>query len=308
MDSAHLPEPWMTEEPLAGDASTRTYSRLTDRNGNSAILVRYPREVARQIERDLGIRSWCELNDVRVPALVAHPPGSAWAVLEDLGSADADGTLRSAAPDERPGIALRLCEPIASLARIAPAALPAWNQPLSGARLRWELAGFELWFVRHRNRASPSERVSAWLDGLAGDIDGHPTRVCHRDFHLNNLFVLENGGVGVIDYQDILVGPDTYDIVSLLYERAMPALLDEVERNTIMEHWAVTTKAEDGWLDRARQVRLQRALKVLGSFARFEAAGSTTYVSWMRALSGQMLPALEAAGAPPDLTDLLLDC
>lgn len=308
MDPSNIPEPWISEEPLAGDASTRTYSRLRDRNGNSAVLVRYPREVARQIERDLDIRSWCELNGVRVPALVAHPSGSAWAVLEDLGLVDADGTLRSAAPDERLGIALRLVEPIAALAHIAPAALPPWNQPLAGTRLRWELAGFELWFVRHHNRTSPSKRVSTWLDGLAGDIDRHPTRVCHRDFHLNNLFMLQDGGVGVIDYQDILVGPDTYDIVSLLYERSMPAFLDEDGPTILMEHWARITKAASGWMERARQVRLQRALKVLGSFARFEAAGSTTYAPWMRALSKEVAPLLDAAGAPPALTDLLLDC
>jgi aminoglycoside/choline kinase family phosphotransferase len=308
MDIFELPEPWVKEEPLAGDASTRTYSRLIDPKGNSAIMVRYPKEVAWQIERDLETRSWCELNGVRVPMLVDYRPDSDWAVVEDLGSHDADQTLERAASGERLPMVLRLAEPIAVFARVATVELPLWNQPLESARLRWELAGFELWFLRHRSKARPSEAVSTWLDGLAADIGRHPKRVCHRDFHINNLFFLESGDVGVIDFQDILVGPDTYDIVSLLHERSLPGFLDEPGRTRVMEHWARTTSADDGWKDRARQVRLQRALKVLGTFARFEAAGSTTYVAWMRALSREVMSALEAAGAPPGLTALLLDC
>jgi hypothetical protein len=75
----------------------------------------------------------------------------------------------------------------------------------------------------------------------------------------------------------------------------------------VAEHWARVTSAEPGWRVRSRQVRLQRALKVLGSFARFEAAGKNGYVPWMLALSRGIVPELSAAGAPPALIDLLLD-
>jgi len=281
---------------------------LTDGHGNSAILVRYPRDVASQIERDLATRSWCERHGLRVPALVAHPLAAAWAVLEDFGSADAEVSLRSAAIGDRLPLLIRLTEPILALAGVPPSALPPWNTPLDRTRLRWELAGFELWFLCHRHHIRPTADVSRWLDGLTSNIARHPRRICHRDYHLNNLFVLENGDVGVIDFQDILVGPDTYDIVSMLYERSLPELLSEADRVMVMERWALATDAEEGWLHRARQVRVQRALKVLGTFARFEAAGASSYVPWLITLAHTVASELETVGAPHHLSDLLLDC
>lgn len=307
MDGHQLPAPWVRQHPLVGDASTRSYSRVWDSHGASAILVCYPEDNRWQIERDLEVRAWCELHGVRVPALLEHPPGAGLAVIEDLGQADAEQALRKAPPSERATMTARLVEPLVVLADIATSELPPWNRPLDAARLRWELAGFELWFLRHRKDSRPTAAVSAWLDDLAVEIGRHPKRVCHRDYHLNNLFFLTGGEAAVIDFQDMLVGPDTYDIVSLLNERAMPDLLRSGQRREVMSLWARNTLAEDGWDDRAEQVRLQRALKVLGSFARFEAVGWSAYVPWMLALAREVLPGLEAAGAPPDLTGLLLD-
>jgi len=278
-----------------------------DASGASAILVHYPEDIRWQIERDFEARAWCESHGVRVPALLNFRSDAGRAVIEDLGPADAEQTLREAHQSERAGLTERLIEPLVVFAGIEPSKLPTWNSPLDAARLRWELAGFELWFLRHRKGATPTATVSSWLDDLAAEIARHPKRICHRDFHLNNLFVLKGGKVAVIDFQDILVGPDTYDIVSLLYERAMPHLLGSSQRAGALEHWARKSRIDDGWNCRARQVRLQRALKVLGTFARLDASGNPIYTPWLGALARELLPDLEVAGAPPDLTALLLD-
>ncbi len=307
MDDHLLPAPWVRQQPLAGDASTRSYSRVWDISGASAILVRYPEDIRRQIVRDLEVRAWCESRGVRVPALLDTSPDSGLAVIEDLGPADAEQTLIEASHGKRVKLTARLVEPLVVLSGIAPSDLPLWNRPLDAARLRWELAGFELWFLRHHRNTLPPPEVSAWLDNLALAIERHPKRVCHRDYHLNNLFVLPGGEAAVIDFQDMLVGPDTYDVVSLLHERAMPDLLSTDERREVMRRWALNTSAEEGWVDRAHVVRLQRSLKVLGSFARFEAVGMSGYVPWMLSLGREVLPDLEAAGAPPALTGLLID-
>ena len=307
MNACQLPPPWVREVPLAGDASTRRYSRLWDSSGATAIMVRYPEDVRGQIVRDLETRLWCERHGVRVPALFTHPSGSDWAVLEDLGPADAERTLMAAPTGDRFTMILRTLEPMAALAGLATSELPGWNAPLDAARLRWELTGFEMWFLSQRCGLRPQPVIGEWLDRLAAEIDRHPKRICHRDFHLNNLFFLANGEVGVIDFQDILVGPDTYDIVSLLNERATPDLLDEAQRAEIASTWARCTSAEVGWDLRGRQVRLQRALKVLGTFARFESSGKIAYVPWMLSLAGAVVPELREAGAPPALIDRLLD-
>jgi aminoglycoside/choline kinase family phosphotransferase len=173
--------------------------------------------------------------------------------------------------------------------------------------LRWELAGFELWFLRYRLDRVSTPAIGRWLDELAGVIDAHPKRVCHRDYHLNNLFVLPDGEMGLIDYQDILIGPDTYDAVSLLGERGMPRLVPEAARERLREAWAGATAASRSWRERWRKVSLQRGLKVLGTFARLTATGLSAYEPWIDAQIEELSVQTAAAEAPPELVDLLLD-
>jgi aminoglycoside/choline kinase family phosphotransferase len=247
------------------------------------------------------------LRGLRVPALVDLNRDTGWAVLEDFGLADAEVFLEGIAPSARLSQVQRCLSPVARLAQLRPHDLPRWNPPLDATRLRWELAGFELWFLRHRLEVTPSRTVGLWLDELADAIDRHPKRVCHRDYHLNNLFLLTDNAVGLIDYQDMLVGPDTYDAVSLLGERGLPRLLDPTARTQVQEAWAVETAALEGWQERWPLVRMQRALKVLGTFARLDAQGAQGYRPWMDDLACEIGPELSSLNAPSELVDLLLD-
>ena len=197
--------------------------------------------------------------------------------------------------------------PLEILAGCAVDDLPPWNPPLDRLRLRWELAGFELWFVRHHKSEPPSAALGQWLDELAAEVGSHPRRVCHRDYHLNNLLIAEDGSVGVIDIQDILVGPDTYDAVSLTFERAATRLLSAVQRQGILGRWARHTLAEPGWRERAVSVRIQRGLKVLGTFARLTVAGRTEYRRWMSDLARELIDPLERRGTDDHILALLRD-
>ena len=271
------------------------------------MLTYYPHSVRNQMIRDLEVRAWCAENGLRVPTLLDHDLGEGWAVLEDFGPDDAESALEDAPPEQRREFSFRIITPLARLAEIQPTNLPSWNPPLCRARLRWELAGFELWFLRHYLEFAPSPFIGCWFNELAASIDEHPKRVCHRDYHLNNLFLLTDGSVGLIDYQDILVGPDTYDAVSLLGERGMPRVLSETERIQVQASWALDTAAQPGWMDRWRLVSAQRGLKVLGTFARLAAGGAESYKDWMETLVCQIAPELATLEAPSELVDLLLD-
>jgi len=303
----NTPSRWRRAEPLAGDASTRRYSRLEDRHGRTWILADYPGEARRMLPRDLEVLRWMRARLLRVPALIEHDRAGGWMLLEDLGRADAEQTLRTAAPRLRQRLFDATLEPLVALSRIDPAELPSWNQPLDRSRLRWELTGFELWFVTGRTGRPPSPELTAWLDALAEEVSGHPQRVCHRDYHLNNLYFLEGGEVGMIDVQDVLVGPDTYDAVSLLGERGLPSLLEEADKLRLQEEWARVTNAQPGWRRRWLLVRVQRALKVLGTFSRLVTSGLGPYSSWMEDLAREMGSDLTALEAPSELVDLLLD-
>ncbi len=305
--AAILPKPWIREQTLLGDASSRRYARLWDRHDRTAMLTFYPKSVRSQMSRDLEVRAWCAAHGLRVPALLDHDLGEGWAVLEDFGPDDAESALEKFPAGVRGKPGLLFIAPLVSLAGLQPSDLPTWNPPLDRSRLRWEMAGFELWFLRHHLEMAPSPSVGCWLDELAEAIGEHPQRVCHRDYHLNNLFLLADGSVGLIDYQDILIGPDSYDAVSLLGERGMPRVLTVTERTQIQESWATDTNAGPGWLDRWRLVSTQRGLKVLGTFARLAAGGADGYGNWTEDLVRQITPELAALEAPSELVDLLLD-
>jgi hypothetical protein len=228
-------------------------------------------------------------------------------VVEDFGEHDAEAALRRLPGPQRLDHLSRALDPLVTLAAVEPADLPSWNRPLDQTRLRWELAGFELWFIGHARARRPPPHIGRWLDRLAGELAGHPTRVCHRDFHLNNMFFVARGGIGVIDVQDILVGPDTYDAVSLLFERATSSLIDRDQRSRLCREWASRTGAEPGWETRLPRVRLQRSLKVLGTFARLAAAGRSQYGPWMGSIIGDLAADVDELRLPGELVDILID-
>jgi aminoglycoside/choline kinase family phosphotransferase len=307
MKEISLPSPWVREVALPGDASTRRYARVWDHTDRTAMLVRYPKVVRGQMERDLEVRAWSAARGLRVPALIDHDLDQGWAILEDFGADDAESALKSMPRSDRLTRGVGLFTPLATLAAAELSDLPKWNSSLDLRRMRWELAGFELWCLRHHLEHAPSPSVGRWLDDLAAAIADHPRRVCHRDYHLNNLFLLPGDEVGLIDYQDMLIGPDTYDGVSLLGERAILKLLSEEERRRLREAWAAATTAAPDWMDRWLLVSLQRGLKVLGTFTRLTLAGATLYEQWIRPLVCEVAAQAAVADAPSELVDLLLD-
>jgi len=298
---------WRRVVPLTGDASQRRYARCLGDDNRSAILVTYPSSVRSELERDLSVFAWCRDRGIRVPDLLAHDLAKGQALLEDLGKLDAEQALVNTPTPGRRNLLSDLLRPLVTLSKIHPEQLPLWNPPLGRTRMRWEMAGFELWYLRHLKGHQPRPRLGRWLDQLALEVGDHPLRVCHRDYHFNNILVTGDQSVRVIDIQDILVGPDTYDIVSLLCDRSASRLLTTEERDEQLASWAETTDATKGWQTRFDAVRLQRGIKVLGTFARFVLTGRRNYEPWLEALSTNLAPRLEAAGAPPETTPILLD-
>lgn len=293
-------------EEIAGDASARRYRRVRLVGGVRAVEVVYPPGREEVLARDLEVRAWLEGRGLRVPRLLAEDVASGRALLEDLGTDDAATVLAGRPPGERPDLAAELVEPLRTLAGIEPARLPPWNEPLGERRLRWELAGFELWFLRYGLETVPPAEVSAWLDRLARRTGSHPQRVCHRDYHLNNLFFLGDGQVGVIDFQDVRLGPDTYDLASLVGERDFPELLGGPGTERVVGEWARRTGPVAGWEGRLRETLAQRALKVLGTFARLVERGDGRYRRWMGPLCERAAGLVAEFGAPRSLVELLL--
>ena len=122
-----------------------------------------------------------------------------------------------------------------------------------------------------------------------------------RVHHLGQLVCIGGFQFG----QPPMLQDDPRQPVSLLGERAMPLVLGEEERDGIRRAWAQNTGAASGWTDRWRLVRIQRGLKVLGTFARLAASGAREYSLWMEALARDLSPVLSAVDAPRELVEIV---
>ena len=207
-----------------------------------------------------------------MPTIVADD-GTGRQIVEDLGSEDLASRL-AMHPGERADWIARAVDAGTAIADLPD---PKINPAFDAALFRRELAlareaVFDL-LERRPLSASEARVHDAWADALVAEILGHPVALCHRDFHANNLFP-SDATVSVIDFQDARLGPDTYDLASLLWERTTLDWMDVELARTAIARWAsrrnVPAMEIAARLDR---VLLQRAWKVCGTFARAVAEG-----------------------------------
>lgn len=258
-------------EGLAGDVGRRRYFRLALADNRSVLGVVYPAE-----EED-SRRRWMKAHAVlrgcvRVPVLVADD-GRGNQLVEDFGREDLAARC-SASPAERSVWLERAAEVAAVLAGVPD---PGINPPFDAAFFRRELdlareAVFEMLLG---SPLSPDEREAhdTWAAALVQEILAHPSALCHRDFHANNLFPAGDT-VAVIDFQDLRRGPDSYDLASLLWERTTLAWMSAEAARAVIALFAIRRGLDPTALaERLRRVLLQRAWKVCGTFARAVAQG-----------------------------------
>jgi aminoglycoside/choline kinase family phosphotransferase len=156
----------------------------------------------------------------------------------------------------------------------AAAELPPYDREL----LMRELELFPEWFLaRHLSLpADEDERalIGRAFEWLCDEALGQPTVLVHRDYHSRNLLVRPEGNPGIVDLQDAVRGPVTYDLVSLLKDcyvvwprKQMLAWLDRYRAGAQAAGIDVGRDRDEflRWFDR---MGLQRHLKVLGIFAR----------------------------------------
>ena len=119
-----------------------------------------------------------------------------------------------------------------------------------------------------------SSMLNALFCRLIESAAEQPQVVVHRDYHSRNLMLLEDGALGVIDFQDAVIGPITYDLVSLLKdcylhlprEQVINRVLDYKKRlETELSMGPISDEQFIRWFD---LIGLQRHIKVLGIFAR----------------------------------------
>ncbi|HKX44087.1 MAG TPA: phosphotransferase [Burkholderiaceae bacterium] len=263
----------------SSDASFRRYLRLDTDDGTSFIVMDAP-PAMQDVRPFVAVAAMLQHIGLNAPRVLEQDIANGFLLLTDLGEQLYLATLQEAqtAGD------FKTCD---TLMRDAIAALVTWQRradanalPLyDEAFVRRELAIFPEWCVQRELGVSWSaEQQSVWsaaCDLLAKSALDQPTVAMHRDYMPRNLMV----GVpnpGILDFQDAVRGPISYDIASLLRD-AFISWDEEQEIDWAVRYWQAARKAAvplpDDFGEFWRQIEwmgLQRHLKVLGIFCRLK--------------------------------------
>lgn len=268
---AQFPSLPFTLAPASGDASFRRYWRVTAADGRSFIAMDAPpgREDCRPFLHVAGLFA---AAGVHVPAVHAQDVAAGFLLLADLGDTTfLDGLERG--QDPRPLYAAATDALVRIQLASRPGVLPEYDREL----LERELNLFPDWYLarelRHEAGASERETLRAVFEALLANNLAQPRVFVHRDYHSRNLMLCEPLP-GVIDFQDAVHGPISYDLVSLLRD-AYVRWEEEQVIDWAVRYWEKARKA--GLPVRAdfaefyrdfEWMGAQRQLKVVGIFAR----------------------------------------
>jgi aminoglycoside/choline kinase family phosphotransferase len=259
--------------PLTGDASDRRYFRILLADGRSLVLALHagPIEFA-----TLPFANVCDLFrqvPLPVPAILGHSDADGIVALEDLGDVTLQAHLGAATPVEHAALYREAVALIELLQRRGPELAAERYIPyriaFDAEKLMWELDFFTRHFVEGYRGAALTDREKRALSEewhtIAAELSREPRVLCHRDYHSRNL-MLHHGRLHIIDFQDARMGPDTYDLVSLLRDSYVD-LTDRELDELIAYFLALRGKADPSEFRRRFDLMaLQRNLKALGTF------------------------------------------
>jgi aminoglycoside/choline kinase family phosphotransferase len=255
-------------ERISGDASFRRYFRINTPEGDFMVMDAPPEK--ENIEAFIRIAELLTHFQVHVPAIYKKNIADGFLLLEDFGSEHFFDSLTSENADDRYQYAFDSLFKLQSQASQHNLALPCYNEDL----LQRELTIFNEWFLQNLldTEIEPSlwHRVNRLLIDSALE---QPTICVHRDYHSRNLMILNGDSFGVIDFQDAVIGPITYDLVSLLRDCYI-AWPEEKVQGWLAQYYQRLIDAKLLACDLAQFKRwfdlmgLQRHLKAIGIFSR----------------------------------------
>jgi N-acetylmuramate 1-kinase len=272
-----------TALPIAGDASARMFTRLTQ-PGKSAILMDASADTAGSSARFSDISRWLIERGYSAPTVLAADLPAELLLVEDFGNELVAHAL-AAQPSREAEFYTATAEFLASLQRHAP---PPHLSRLDGTALA-QLTDLALdWYVPGADPAqkAASKRVPALIASLYEDLAGaDPLVASLRDFHAENVIWLpERQGsarLGLLDFQDAVAAHPAYDLVSFLQD-ARRDLQPGTEARTIDLFCALTGRDPAGFMPVYALIGAQRALRILGVFARLICqAGKPRYAQFI---------------------------
>jgi aminoglycoside/choline kinase family phosphotransferase len=258
------------------DASFRRYFRLRI-NGKSRILMDAP-PPAVDTRPFVDVANRLRAAGLKAPEILLADVENGFLLLEDLGDKLYRGFLDADNADEYFPALFDVLQRMAC--SVNPAGLPEYDTQL----LRFEMDLFPNWYLDHHRQSMPRRGFDRCWDGFCDQVIGsaleQPVCFVHRDFHSCNLLTTPSGDVGLIDFQDAVLGPISYDFISLIWDRYIS--WRRAQLDTWMEQYRQILGVSiepDQWRRYCDLMGLQRNIKVVGIFARlYYRDGKTGYL------------------------------
>ena len=297
-----------TRSSLAGDASARRYERLRGPEG-PAILMDMPPESGLDPQPYLDVANWLRAGGFSAPQILAAEPESGLVLVEDLGD-----DLLATLSDREPG------RTVALYAAAVDALAEVQARPLPGAEGGWTPPPYDMDFLMREvrlvpdwylpaatGRTLPADLVAEYEGLCRTALEAIPSdrpAVVLRDYHAENLIWLPErlgpARIGLLDFQDMLIGHPAYDLVSLLEDARRDTSADL--RAAMTERYLARSGTDpEAFLQAAATLSAQRNLKILGLFTRLcRRDGKPRYLDFLPRVWGH----LERDLSHPGLADL----
>lgn len=258
-----------TVRPLAGDASNRRYDRLTAADGTYAVLMDAPPDKGEDVRPFVRIAEYLTAQGLSAPQIYAQNHEQGFLLIEDLGDRlfareiashpSTEETLYGAAVDV-----------LVHLHSTHPPDLPAYNAdvtvPLAALAYDWYQKSID------GGLGSCAKRTfSQTFQEVVKPYDAELNTLIQRDYHAENLLWLPDrqghARVGLLDFQDAMLGHRTYDLVSVLQDARRDVSGDT--QSVMVDRYIDKTGSDRNSFTAAYAVfGLQRNMRILGVFAR----------------------------------------
>jgi len=277
--------------PLTGDASDRRYFRVLLKNAQPIVLALHAGPIDYASMPFVAIARLLSEVPVPVPSILHHSDPLGVIGLEDLGDVTLQAHLGAATPSEHAALYRQAVGFIVRMQQRGEAlrsdAYPPYGIAFDVEKLTWELEFFVKHYLLAYKGATPDEAARAALraewSAIVEELAAEPRVLCHRDYHSRNL-MLHDGSLFIIDFQDARMGPDTYDLVSLLRDAYVDLSPNQVDALIayFLAHKSGGKPDDEEFRRRFDLMALQRNLKALGTFGYMTTSrNNTVYIQYM---------------------------
>src|SRR5688572_1461806 len=300
--------------PLTGDASDRRYYRVLTAAESPFVLALHASPFDVRTLPFVNVARLLEQMPVPIPRVLGHADDIGVLALEDLGDVTLQAHLGAATPSQHAALYRQAVGLIATMQRRgaeleSPEYLP-YRIAFDVEKLTWEMDFFTKHFIEaYRGVVIAESAREALREEFAlviNELASEDRVLCHRDYHSRNL-MFHNDLLYIIDFQDARMGPDTYDLVSLLRDSYVD-LPEQTVSELIAYFLALTgeTDQEAAFRDRFDLMALQRNLKALGTFGyQTTARRNPVYIQYIPRTLRYVRNNLEQLDEFQELRDLL---